>query len=262
MTKDTSPKRILKISELRISPISLNRAYIHFNPNARTLKGKFTPIPLDGNIKKMILNDLATSNITAKPLDINRVQAVISGKSDLDNNFKTVLDALEGYLISNDRLITDIKAKSGDQGHISLFENGSERPTYSLDISNMGSANRKWLGKKIKLTKKAKKFKSDLGIISRFSKTTSKPTKKQVMVYLEAGLLSVQDLDNIFKLIFDSLTGIIYEDDRQICYIHAVKKVIKTKIQNYLTINIYEVEDEEIVGFPDLSNDDWMSKTV
>lgn len=255
-------RKILAIDGLRISPISLNKAYIHFNPKAKTLKGKYTPIPLDGKIKKMILNDLVASKIKAKPLDITRVEAIIAGKSDLDNNFKTVLDAVEDYLITNDRLIRDIKVKSGDQGHFAFFEEGEQFPAYSLPISKMGSANGKWLGRTIKLTRVAKKFKSDLSIISRFSKLTSKPTKKPVMVYLEAGLRSVQDLDNIFKLIFDSLIGIIYGDDRQICYIHAVKKVVKTKQQNYLTINIYEVEDEEINGFPDLFDDEWLSPAI
>lgn len=255
-------KNILKVLNLRISPVSLNRAYVHFNPNAKTTKGKFTPIPLDTALKEMILNDVLASGVKAKPVDINRVESIISGKSDLDNNFKSILDAIEGSLITNDRLIHDIKVKRGDHGHISLYEKNNKNSTYEIPISKMGSANRKWLGRTIKLTRVAKKFKSDLSIISRFSKSISTPTKKPVMAYLEVGIISNQDLDNVFKLIFDSLTGIIYDDDRQICYIHAVKKVVKKKLQNYLSINVYEVENEKINGFPDLSNANWMLETI
>ena len=47
------------------------------------------------------------------------------------------------------------------------------------------------------------------------------------------------DLDNLLKGLFDSLTGIIYEDDNQITEMHVYKKL--DKVSPRVTIHITEV---------------------
>lgn len=61
------------------------------------------------------------------------------------------------------------------------------------------------------------------------------PIKVEVRVFFRSKATS--DIDNVLKATFDSLTGILWKDDRQIMELHAYKlqDKLKPRIEIYLT---------------------------
>ena len=62
-------------------------------------------------------------------------------------------------------------------------------------------------------------------IRSAVSKQIKRPSKSQrigIEIWFEADTGIRSDVDNIIKLILDSLSGIVYEDDRQVRWVKAV----------------------------------------
>jgi|SRR5690625_553689 len=72
---------------------------------------------------------------------------------------------------------------------------------------------------------------------------TDKPIGISLTVYLCGG--NQGDIDNYFKSIADSLNKIVYEDDRQIKIIKAIKAEC-TKDNERVEVKVYELDESEL----------------
>ena len=229
---------LLELNLLNIKLLSVNKAYNFYGDNG------CKPFTISKNEKKTIQDLLMISYKNVNPCDVNKVIATFNGKGDLDNKFKTIFDASQGIVIKNDRDINYIEISRGEKTVFDFYEN--DKSVCSCDLSSVSnSINKHWSVKgknsSITLTKEARKYKEDMAIISRFYKTTKIPSEKDVIIELEAGLNKSQDLDNIFKLLFDSYKRIIYDEDKQICKITAIKKIVEGN-KNTLKLKVFEKE--------------------
>lgn len=218
--------------------ISVNSAYNFYNPKRKNKRQPFvTDLAQKENIRVQIIDQYK-----GKPLKINYMKVDInaSSNSDIDNKSKTIFDASENIIITNDRFIEKILLRRAKQNKV-CYSNKDSKITIEFTKNTFNnSVNNHWQASKVTLKSKAKTFKKDIKTLSAFYKKNKKYiSKKRIIIVINTTLKSTQDLDNIFKLILDSFTGIIYEDDRQIDFIFATKET-NNKIKNNLRVRIWE----------------------
>lgn len=231
-------KLLLDLELKQYNLISVNKAYRFYDPKR---KNKYQPYVGDKKTKENIQNQL-TSKYRGKPLKINYMKVDInaSKKSDIDNKAKTLLDASEGIIMLNDRDINKLLFRRAKSNKVTYHSKEKRIKIDFIDKTFDNSVNKHWKSKNIKLSKEAEIFKKDISTLSAFYKKDKKYlSKKEIIIVINTTLRSTQDLDNVFKLIFDSFTGIIYKDDKQISYIFATKTV-NNKSKNNLRIRIWE----------------------
>jgi Holliday junction resolvase RusA-like endonuclease len=85
-------------------------------------------------------------------------------------------------------------------------------------------------------TKDFKDFKQEMAISAKLRgvNTTDKPIK--IMVEFTVADQRKHDIDNLLKCVFDSLTGIAYDDDNQIVEVFAKKKYVKGEQRTVVTL--------------------------
>jgi len=226
----------LKLEKYQL--VSVNKAYRFYDPKR---KNKYQPYTTDGKEKEDIKIQILDS-YKGKPLKITYMKVDINASktSDIDNKGKTLLDASEDIIIKNDRDITTLLFRKAKFNRCIYKNKENNIKINFLPNTFRNSVNKHWKSKSIKLSKEAKVFKKDIKSLTSFYKKYKKYiSKKEIIVIIKAQLKSTQDLDNIFKLILDSFTGIIYKDDIQVSYLFA-KKVINNKSKNNLDVRIYE----------------------
>lgn len=93
------------------------------------------------------------------------------------------------------------------------------------------------------MTAKGKAQKEDYGyqVLQQVKKTKWKMTDKPLSVSIELYLPDKRknDIDNFNKIIFDSLTGIVWNDDSQIQRLFITKEYDKENPRVELSVNIY-----------------------
>lgn len=219
--------------------ISVNKAYFFYDPKR---KNKYQPYVADNKLKSNIQAQII-EQYNKKPLKIDYVKVDINASkdSDIDNKSKTLFDACEKYLFKNDRDIVKILLRRSQFNRI-VAKNKNKKIIINFTPNTLdNSVNYHWKSNRVKLSKIAKKFKEDLKLLARFYKKNKKYiSTKRIIVIINTRLKSTQDLDNIFKLLLDSFSGIIYNDDKQIDFIYATKKIDNNK-ENNLRIRILEL---------------------
>jgi len=226
----------LKLSKYQL--ISVNRAYRFYDPKK---KNKYQPYVGD----KIEHNNIATQikdKYKGKPLKINYIKADIntSTASDIDNKGKTLLDASENIVIQNDKDISKILFRRAEFNRATYKNKGNNIIIDFKKGTFSNSVNKHWKSASIKLTQEAKVFKRDIKTLASFYKERKKYiSSNEIIVIINTTLRNDQDLDNVFKLILDSFTNIIYKDDKQISFIFATKE-IENKKKNNLRVRIFE----------------------
>jgi len=223
--------------------LSVNKAYKFYDIKR---KNKYQPYTTSKKEKENIRRQIS-SQYHDKPLTVTYLKLDIkaSGSSDIDNKGKITIDACEGILLKNDRDITTLIMRRASFNKITCKCNKEKSISISLLPNALdNSVNNHWKSKNIKLSKKAIIFKKDIKTLAQFYKMKKKYiSEKDIIIVLNAYIRNQQDIDNVFKLLFDSFTKTIYKDDKQIFYIIA-HKYIKNKGNNAFRIKIYEKEGE------------------
>ena len=102
------------------------------------------------------------------------------------------------------------------------------------------SLNRLWAGRRYK-TNKAKNYTEDVQkvcLVSGITEPTSQPVRITMYWYPQANR---GDVDNLQKLLFDSLQGFAYENDKQIQEFHVYRLSVDKKNPR-IEIEIEEIE--------------------
>lgn len=227
----------LKISNYKL--ISVNKAYTFYDSKRK--KNKCQPYAADNDQKELIRDEIE-KQYKGKPFKMDYVKVDINASktSDIDNKTKTLFDACEGYIFNNDKDILKILLRRNSFNRITA-RNKSKKIIINFPSNALkNSVNNHWKSNTVKLSKVARTFKKDVRILTRFYQKYKKYiSKKRIIVIINADLRATQDLDNIFKLLLDSFSTFVYDDDRQIDFIYATKKV--SNKGNNVRIRILEI---------------------
>lgn len=89
-------------------------------------------------------------------------------------------------------------------------------------------------GRKIYLSDGGKRFKYNVQTYMMTQKKKLRKEKLEVDLILNFKNENKRDIDNFCKGIFDSLTGILWEDDSQIIKLHITKNIGTGKPDNFI----------------------------
>lgn len=127
---------------------------------------------------------------------------------------------------------------------------GKQRPRYSSKTRRMYTPTKtstfeekvKWAFKSkynVETELSTKPFKAKITAIFKPAESLSKK-KKEELIDKQAEYTKKSDIDNITKIILDSLNGIAYKDDAQVFKLEAEKKYGK---ENIIYVELEEVEN-------------------
>lgn len=107
------------------------------------------------------------------------------------------------------------------------------------------SVNTYWrrTGSRFHISDAGQKFKYNVQTYMMTQKKKLSKEKLEVDLILNFKDKTVRDIDNFCKGIFDSLTGILWEDDSQIVKLHITKNTGTKKPDNFI-LRVWEGEDE------------------
>lgn len=98
-------------------------------------------------------------------------------------------------------------------------------------------------GSRFHISDAGQKFKYNVQAYMMTQKKKLSKEKLEVDLILNFKDKTVRDIDNFCKGIFDSLTGILWEDDSQIVKLHITKNTGTKKPDNFI-LRVWEGEDE------------------